>query len=107
MQDRRSIPAFSTSIGILPAAWVASVWKMTPFSFASAPMAATSWIVPISLFAYITEINTVFGVIAFRIASTSTIPSGCTGTYVTSKPWRSSRFATSSPARCSITVVTM
>src|SRR5438552_4329995 len=97
----------STSIGVLPTAWVASVWKMIPFSLASLPIAATSWIVPISLLANMTEIRMVLSVIALRISSTSIRPSGCTGTYVTSKPWRSSRLATSMPARCSMTVVTM
>src|SRR6185369_2846636 len=80
---------------------------MIPFSLASLPIAAMSWIVPISLFAYITEIRIVLSVSAWRIASSSTRPSGRTGTYVTSKPWRSRRLQTSRLARCSIAVVTM
>src|SRR6266404_5541604 len=80
---------------------------MIPFSLASLPIAAISWIVPISLFAYITEIRIVLSVSAWRIASSSTRPSGRTGTYVTSKPWRSRRLQTSRLARCSIAVVTM
>ena len=66
-----------------------------------------SWIVPISLLANITETRTVLSVIALPICSTSIRPSGCTGTYVTSEPCRSRRLATSRPARCSMTVVTM
>ncbi len=97
----------STSIGIFPTAWVASVWKMMPFSLASLPMAAISWIVPISLLANMTEIRMVLSVMARRISSTSISPSGWTGTSVTSKPCRSSRLQTSRLARCSMTVVTM
>src|SRR5439155_5931707 len=78
-----------------------------PFSLARRPTAVTSWMVPISLLANITEIRMVLSVIALRISSTSMRPSGCTGTYVTSKPCRSSRLPTSSPGRCSMTVVTM
>src|SRR5207249_654218 len=70
-------------------------------------VAALSWIVPISLLANITETRTVLSVIALPICSTSIRPSGCTGTYVTSEPCRSRRLATSRPARCSMTVVTM
>ena len=80
---------------------------MIPFSFASFPIAAMSWIVPISLFANMTEIRIVLSVIAFLTSSTSTRPFGCTGTYVTASPCRSSRLQVSSPARCSIAVVTM
>ena len=70
----------STLTGILPAAWVASVWKRIPFSLASFPMAAMSWIVPISLLANMTEIRMVLSVMALRISSTDTSPSGWTGT---------------------------
>src|SRR5687767_14235859 len=101
------MPMASTSTGILPTACVASVWNRMPFSLASLPMAGMSWIVPISLFANMTEIRMVRSVIALRIASTSMSPSGWTGTYDTLNPWRSSRLQTSRPARCSITVVTM
>src|SRR3989442_1141731 len=80
---------------------------MIPFSFASLPIAAMSWIVPISLFANMTEMRIVLSVIAFFTSSTSTRPFGCTGTYVTANPCRSSRLQVSSPARCSIAVVTM
>src|SRR2546427_7725481 len=101
------IPAASTFTGILPTAWVASAWKMIPFSLASFPIAAMSWIVPISLFANMTEMRIVLSVIASRIASSSTKPSVRTGTYVISKPCRSRRLQTSRLARCSMTVVTM
>src|SRR5437867_4445655 len=101
------LPADSTFTGILPTACVPSAWKMIPFSLASLPIAATSWIVPISLFASMTEIRIVLSVSACRIASTSTRPSGRTGTYVTSKPCRSRRLQTSRLARCSMAVVTM
>ncbi len=69
----------STSTGIFPTAWVASVWKMIPFSLASLPISAIGWIVPISLLANITEIRIVLSVIALRTSSTSTSPSGPTG----------------------------
>src|SRR6266568_4912009 len=59
------MPIVSAFTGILPTAWVASVWKMIPFSFASFPIAAMSWIVPISLFANMTEMRIVLSVIAF------------------------------------------
>src|SRR2546422_1758934 len=107
VHDRRSMPIASTSTGILPTACVASVWKMIPFSLASLPMAATSWMVPISLLANITEIRIVLSVSALRISSTSMTPSGCTGTYVTWNPCRSRRLNVSMLARCSMTVVTM
>ena len=80
------MPIASTSTGTLPAAWVASVWKMIPFSLASLPIAAMSWIVPTSLLANITEMRIVLSVIAPRSVSRSTSPSGCTGTYVTATP---------------------
>src|SRR5216117_4014202 len=107
VHDRRSMPIASTLTGILPTACVASVWKMIPFSLASLPMAATSWMVPISLLANITEIRIVLSVSALRISSTSMTPSGCTGTYVTWNPCRSRRLNVSMLARCSMTVVTM
>src|SRR6266581_3437838 len=80
---------------------------MIPFSLARRPIAGMSWIVPTSLFANMTEMRIVLSVIAWRIVSTSTSPSGWTGTYVISYPCRSSRLHTSRPARCSIAVVTM
>src|SRR5439155_429643 len=107
VQDSRSMPMASTSTGILPTAWVASVWKMIPFSLARRPIAGMSWIVPISLLANITEMRMVLSVLAVRIPSTSTRPSGCTGTYVTETPCRSSRLNESRLARCSMTVLTM
>src|SRR3989442_1598994 len=107
VHDSRSMPIASTSTGILPTACVASVWKMIPFSLASLPMAATSWMVPISLLANITEIRIVLSVSALRISSVSMTPSGCTGTYVTWNPCRSRRLNVSMLARCSMTVVTM
>ena len=54
----------STSTGILPTAWVASVWKTMPCSLASLPISAMGWIVPISLLANMTEIRMVLSVIA-------------------------------------------
>src|ERR1043166_2349087 len=107
VHESRSMPIASTFTETFPTACVASVWKMTPLSLQSLPMAAMSWIVPISLLANITETRTVLSVIALPICSTSIRPSGCTGTYVTSEPCRSRRLATSRPARCSMTVVTM
>src|SRR5262245_6509998 len=101
------MPAVSMFTGILPIACVASAWKMIPFSLASLPIAGMSWMVPTSLFANMTEMRIVLSVSAARIASTSTSPSGRTGTCVTSKPWRSSRRQTSRLARCSMAVVTM
>src|SRR5256712_9715685 len=107
VHESRSMPIASTFTGIFPTACVASVWKRMPLALQSLPMAAMSWIVPISLLANITETRTVLSVIALPICSTSIRPSGCTGTYVTSEPCRSRRLATSMPARCSMTVVTM
>src|SRR6267378_4045501 len=63
------MPIASTSTGILPTAWLASVWKRMPFSLASRPTDVTSWMVPISLLANITEIRMVLSVSALRIAS--------------------------------------
>ena len=65
------------------------------------------WIVPISLFANMTEIRMVLSVMAALSVSTSTRPSRPTGRYVTSKPWRSRRLQTSKLARCSMVVVRM
>src|SRR5262245_61745502 len=77
-----------------------------PFDLASLPISAIGWIVPISLLANMTERRMVFGVSAFSSSATSTRPSRPTGTYVTSKPCRSSRLPTSMLARCSMVVVT-
>src|SRR5437899_1836155 len=107
VHESRSMPIASTFTGIFPTACVASAWMRMRLALQSLPMAAMSWIVPISLLANITETRTVLSVIALPICSTSIRPSGCTGTYVTSEPCRSRRLATSRPARCSMTVVTM
>ena len=56
------MPIASTSIGILPTAWTASVWNRTPFSLQSLPIAAIGWIVPISLLAAMTETRIVLSV---------------------------------------------
>src|SRR6266404_440675 len=56
------------------------------------------WTVPISLFASITETRMVFSVMASRSCLALMRPSLSVGRYVTSNPWRSSRFIVSSGA---------
>ena len=48
--DIRSMFIASTSIGMCPTAWAASVWNITLFSWAILPISAMSAMVPISLF---------------------------------------------------------
>jgi len=69
----------STSKGIFPAACTASVWNSTPRSRAIRPISAIGCTTPISLFAAITLITVVFGVIASRSRSRSIRPSRPTG----------------------------
>ena len=77
-----------TSIGILPTAWAASVWKTTPRSWQSRPISAIGLSVPTSLLAAMIETSTVFGVIASATASGDTRPCSSHGRTVTSQPSR-------------------
>ena len=52
--------------GPCPTAWTASVWKRTPFSLQSLPIALIGWRVPISLLAAMIETRIVLSVIASR-----------------------------------------
>ena len=61
-----------------PVAWAASTWKITPFSRQMDPMAAMSWITPISLFTNMTEARMVSGRIAALKTSRFSNPSACT-----------------------------
>ena len=73
------MPIFSTSMGTLPNACVASVWKMMPFSLQMAPISAIGWIVPISLLANMIETKIVSGRIAALSCSRSILPDFRTG----------------------------
>ena len=53
-----------TLTGILPTAWTASVWKITPFSWQSAPISLIGWTTPISLLAYMIETRMVWSSMA-------------------------------------------
>ena len=68
-----------TSIGTLPIAWTASVWKYTLCFRAIAPSSAIGSIVPISLFAYMMVTRIVLSVIAFSSSAGSTRPYWSTG----------------------------
>jgi hypothetical protein len=71
----------------------------------SAPIAATGWIVPISLLACISDTSAVSGRIAARSASRSTRPRPSTPSTVTSQPSCSRYFIGSSTALCSVAQV--
>ncbi len=65
-------PISSTSTENAPIAWTASVWNGTVWSCATSAIARTGWIVPISLFAAITETRIVASVIASSTDAGST-----------------------------------
>ena len=92
-----------TSIGTFPAACAASVWKITPRALVIAPISASGWTVPISLFAAMTETRMVSGVIAARSSSRSMKPSRSTPSHVTRQPSLFSRLNESSTDLCSVT----
>ena len=105
--ESRSMLSFCTSIGILPHAATPSTWNKIPLSCAISPISRIGWIVPISPFAYITEIRIVSSRISCSIRSTSTSPSLSTGTNDTSKPSRCKSLQVLIIDICSITVVTI
>ena len=82
----------STSIGILPTACAASVWKNTLFARQISPISFSGWMTPISLFTAMTDTTAVSGRIEARSSSRSMRPLDLTGRYVTSHPccsrWR-------------------
>ena len=84
--EHRSTFAASTSNGTLPAACAASVWNSVFgfFALIAAPIALTSWTMPISLFAAITLTRIVLSVIASVIICGVTVPSFIGRRYVTS-----------------------
>ncbi len=96
------MPHACRSMGTFPNVCTASTWKGTPCSRASAPMAATGWMVPISLLACITLMATVSGRSARFTSSGDTMPYSSTERYVTSKPWASSVWHVRNTAWCSI-----
>ena len=95
----------STLIGSCPKACTASVWNRMPCSWAISPISLIGWMVPISLFANITEIRIVVGRIAAFKSSSFTFPSSSTSRYVTSNPLFSRYSAVWRIAWCSIFVV--
>ena len=97
----------STSSGILPKAWTASVWNRTLCARQIRPIAATSWITPVSLLAVMIETRMVSGRIAASSSARSTSPSVPTGSQVTSQPLRSRCLQVSMTALCSVTTVMM
>ncbi len=96
-----------TSIGIFPAAWAASVCRRAPCVCTIAPIAASGWMVPISLFAAMTLTRMVRGVIAARSASRSTRPPVSTPSTVTSSPCCRNCRQTSRTDLCSVATVTI
>ena len=70
----------STSMGTLPAICAASVWKNTRLRRHSAPMSASGWMTPISLFTPMTDTSAVSGRMAASRSPTSTSPLLRTGT---------------------------
>src|SRR2546426_1063509 len=76
VHESRSMPIASTFTGIFPTACVASVWKRMPLALQSLPMAAMSWIVPISLLANITETSTASWLRALSTAASASHPKG-------------------------------
>ena len=83
---RQSIFIASTSMGILPTACAASVWKKIFRARHSAPISASGCTTPISLFTAITETIAVSSRIASCNCFKSIKPLALTGKYVTSQP---------------------
>ena len=57
----RSTSSTPTSMGILPAAWAASVCSSAPWAWAMAASSAIGWMVPVSLFASMIDTGGVRG----------------------------------------------
>ena len=98
----RSTPSALTSTWILPSAWTASVNVVTPRSRHADAISATGSIVPISLFASITQTRIVSSRSRSRTASGDSVPVASTGRNSISKPRPASHSAESSTAWCSI-----
>ncbi len=101
----RSMPMASTSSGILPKAWAASVCIQAPAARARRPISAKGWRTPISLLAAITETSAVRASSVSSSAAGSTSPSASTGRRTTSTPSRSRRATLSSTQLCSVATV--
>ena len=89
-------------MGMWQNACTASVWNSIPCSWAMAPISFTGCTEPISLFAVMTEIRTVSGLMAFFSSSSFSTPSESTPTLVTENPLFSRYCAVSSMAWCSM-----
>ena len=68
-----------TSRGIFPTAWAQSLWNRTPPARHMAPISASGWMTPISLWTPITDTSSVHSPIASRSRSRSMRPLGSTG----------------------------
>ena len=86
-----STPSAETSRSSQPAACTASVWNGHARGPAEGADPAMGWMVPTSLFAYITVHSVVSSRSAASSASTRTVPAASTGTGVASKPWNRTR----------------
>ena len=104
-RESRSILSVSTFTGSEPIACTASEWNGMPLSWQILPISVMGWIMPVSLFAYMTDTRTVSGRIADATASGLTRPSGSTGKRVFSKPSASRALTQLRTAGCSIAVV--
>ncbi len=100
--DSRSTPSARTSTGIFPTAWTASVCISAPCSCAIAASSAIGWIVPISLFASITDTRAVSRSITARSRSGSTTPVRSTGSSDVRQPRRARALQVLSTASCSM-----
>ena len=69
------------------------------------PISARGWMVPISLFACITDTSTVAGVIAVAMSAESMRPSALAGMTVTWKPCLARCWQAARTALCSMAVV--
>jgi len=90
----------------LPTDCAASVWKITPRSWAMRAHASMGSIVPTSLFACITLTSTVRGVIARRRSSGSTSPAPSTGSTLTAAPRPSRNRHGATTEGCSTALIT-
>ena len=104
--DSKSIPSARTSTGIFPTDWTASVCMSAPCWCAIAASSAIGWMVPISLFACITETSAVSFVTSSRRRSGSTMPVRSTGINVVCHPRRASALSVLSTASCSMALAT-
>jgi hypothetical protein len=91
-----------------PNACTASVWNRDSglARLTASEMAATSWMVPVSLLTIITDTTAVSSVTTSAISPGSTRASESTPTMVTGMPSRFRKSAVSNTASCSMAVVT-